>query len=117
MQPVIEITNNILVVDTGHERVLVDSGFGENSAHPSAKGEKRNAGKPLRFSALVANRSVPFPVSQPACIMLRRRDRPVSLVPDPPLTHGRIFLDGPVTADRQVPKDRLPILRTRDHPC
>jgi hypothetical protein len=29
MQPVIEITNNILVVDTGHERVLADSGFGE----------------------------------------------------------------------------------------
>jgi glyoxylase-like metal-dependent hydrolase (beta-lactamase superfamily II) len=29
MQPVIEITNNILVVDTGRERVLVDSGFGE----------------------------------------------------------------------------------------
>jgi glyoxylase-like metal-dependent hydrolase (beta-lactamase superfamily II) len=29
MQPVIEITNNILVVDTGRERILVDSGFGE----------------------------------------------------------------------------------------
>src|SRR5882672_1961457 len=29
MQPVIQITNNILVVDTGRERVLVDSGFGE----------------------------------------------------------------------------------------
>src|SRR5277367_1078737 len=29
MQPVIQITNNILVVDTGHERVLVDTGFGE----------------------------------------------------------------------------------------
>jgi glyoxylase-like metal-dependent hydrolase (beta-lactamase superfamily II) len=29
MQPVIQITNNILVVDTGGERILVDSGFGE----------------------------------------------------------------------------------------
>ena len=29
MQPVIQVTNNILVVDTGRERVLVDSGFGE----------------------------------------------------------------------------------------
>jgi glyoxylase-like metal-dependent hydrolase (beta-lactamase superfamily II) len=29
MQPVIQITNNILVVDTGRERIVVDSGFGE----------------------------------------------------------------------------------------
>src|SRR6202035_2672220 len=29
MQPVIQITNNILVVDAGRERILVDSGFGE----------------------------------------------------------------------------------------
>src|SRR5260221_8544994 len=29
MQPVIQATNNILVVDTGRERILVDSGFGE----------------------------------------------------------------------------------------
>jgi glyoxylase-like metal-dependent hydrolase (beta-lactamase superfamily II) len=29
MQPVVQITNNILVVDTGRERILVDSGFGE----------------------------------------------------------------------------------------
>ena len=29
MQPVLQITNNILVVDTGAERILVDSGFGE----------------------------------------------------------------------------------------
>src|SRR5258708_6453925 len=29
MQPVIQITNNILVVDTGRERILVDTGFGE----------------------------------------------------------------------------------------
>src|SRR4030088_411817 len=29
MQPVILVTNNMLVVDTGRERVLVDTGFGE----------------------------------------------------------------------------------------
>src|ERR1700739_341274 len=29
MQPVIQITNNILVVDTGRELIVVDSGFGE----------------------------------------------------------------------------------------
>jgi glyoxylase-like metal-dependent hydrolase (beta-lactamase superfamily II) len=29
MQPVLQITNNILVVDTGRERILVDTGFGE----------------------------------------------------------------------------------------
>src|SRR5229473_1105496 len=29
MQPVIQITNNILVVDTAGERILVDTGFGE----------------------------------------------------------------------------------------
>src|SRR6202048_3084705 len=29
MQPVVQITNNILVVDTGRERILVDTGFGE----------------------------------------------------------------------------------------
>jgi glyoxylase-like metal-dependent hydrolase (beta-lactamase superfamily II) len=29
MQPVIQITNNVMVVDTGRERILVDSGFGE----------------------------------------------------------------------------------------
>jgi glyoxylase-like metal-dependent hydrolase (beta-lactamase superfamily II) len=29
MQPTIQATNNILVVDTGRERVLVDTGFGE----------------------------------------------------------------------------------------
>jgi glyoxylase-like metal-dependent hydrolase (beta-lactamase superfamily II) len=29
MQPVIQATNNILVVDTGRERLLVDTGFGE----------------------------------------------------------------------------------------
>jgi hypothetical protein len=29
MQPVIQITTNMLVVDTGRERILVDNGFGE----------------------------------------------------------------------------------------
>src|ERR1700730_9885323 len=29
MQPVIQFTSNILVVDTGGERILVDTGFGE----------------------------------------------------------------------------------------
>src|SRR6202795_2802419 len=29
MQPVIQATNNPLVVDTGRERILVDTGFGE----------------------------------------------------------------------------------------
>ena len=29
MQPVIQVTNNVLVVDTGAERLLVDTGFGE----------------------------------------------------------------------------------------
>src|SRR3984893_17961274 len=29
MPPVIQATNNILVVDTGRERILVDTGFGE----------------------------------------------------------------------------------------
>ena len=29
MQPLIQATNNMLVVDTGRERILVDTGFGE----------------------------------------------------------------------------------------
>jgi glyoxylase-like metal-dependent hydrolase (beta-lactamase superfamily II) len=29
MQPVIQATSNILVVDTGRDRILVDTGFGE----------------------------------------------------------------------------------------
>jgi glyoxylase-like metal-dependent hydrolase (beta-lactamase superfamily II) len=29
MQPVVQVTNNILVADTGPERILVDTGFGE----------------------------------------------------------------------------------------
>ena len=34
MQPVIQATNNILVVDTGRERILVDTGFGEKIGPP-----------------------------------------------------------------------------------
>src|ERR1700739_254132 len=29
MQPMTQVTNNVLVVDTGAERILVDTGFGE----------------------------------------------------------------------------------------
>ena len=36
MQPVIQATNNPLVVDTGRERILVDTGFGGKSVHRSA---------------------------------------------------------------------------------
>jgi len=34
MTPVIQATNNILVVDTGRERILVDTGFGEKIGPP-----------------------------------------------------------------------------------
>jgi glyoxylase-like metal-dependent hydrolase (beta-lactamase superfamily II) len=49
MQPVIEITNNILVVDTGRERILVDSGFGEKlgpsfGSFPGLEANLRRAG-------------------------------------------------------------------------
>jgi glyoxylase-like metal-dependent hydrolase (beta-lactamase superfamily II) len=49
MQPVIQITNNILVVDTGRERILVDSGFGEKlgpsfGKFPGLKANLRRAG-------------------------------------------------------------------------
>jgi glyoxylase-like metal-dependent hydrolase (beta-lactamase superfamily II) len=49
MQPVIEITNNILVVDTGRERILVDSGFGEKlgpsfGSFPRLEANLRRAG-------------------------------------------------------------------------
>src|ERR1700722_20012967 len=49
MQPVIEITNNILMVDTGHECVLVDSGFGEKlgpsfGSFPGLEANLRRAG-------------------------------------------------------------------------
>src|SRR5258705_10699517 len=49
MQPVIQITNNILVVDTGRERILVDSGFGEKlgpsfGSFPGLQANLRRAG-------------------------------------------------------------------------
>jgi glyoxylase-like metal-dependent hydrolase (beta-lactamase superfamily II) len=34
MRPAIQVTNNILVVDTGRERILVDTGFGEKIGPP-----------------------------------------------------------------------------------
>src|SRR5258708_15103158 len=34
MEPVIQATNNPLVVDTGRERILVDTGFGEKIGPP-----------------------------------------------------------------------------------
>src|ERR1700694_2095830 len=49
MQPVIQITNNILVVDTGRERMLVDTGFGEKlgpsyGSFPGLEANLRRAG-------------------------------------------------------------------------
>src|ERR1700737_783296 len=49
MQPVIQITNNILVVDTGRERILVDTGFGEKlgpsfGSFPRLEANLRRAG-------------------------------------------------------------------------
>src|SRR5258708_28294733 len=49
MQPMIQITNNILVVDTGRERILVDSGFGEKlgpsfGSFPGLEANLRRAG-------------------------------------------------------------------------
>ena len=49
MQPVIQITNNVLVVDTGRERVLVDTGFGEKigpsfGGFPGLQANLRRAG-------------------------------------------------------------------------
>src|SRR3984893_13088093 len=49
MQPVIQATNNILVVDTGRERILVDTGFGEKlgpsfGSFPGLQGNLRRAG-------------------------------------------------------------------------
>ena len=47
MQPVIQATNNSLVVDTGRERILVDTGFGEKIGPPfgSFPQLKANLGK------------------------------------------------------------------------
>src|SRR5580704_10097913 len=49
MQPVIELTNNPLVVDTGRERILVDAGFGEKlgpsfGSFPGLEANLRRAG-------------------------------------------------------------------------
>src|SRR5260221_8385945 len=49
MQPVIQATNNILMVDTGRERILVDSGFGERlvpsyGSFPGVEANLRRAG-------------------------------------------------------------------------
>jgi glyoxylase-like metal-dependent hydrolase (beta-lactamase superfamily II) len=47
MQPVIQVTNNPLVVDTGLERILVDTGFGEKIGPPfgSFPGLEENLGR------------------------------------------------------------------------
>jgi glyoxylase-like metal-dependent hydrolase (beta-lactamase superfamily II) len=49
MQPVIQFTNNILVVETGRERILVDTGFGEKlgpsfGSFPGLEANLRRAG-------------------------------------------------------------------------
>src|SRR3981189_1276531 len=49
MQPVIQVTNNILVLDTGRERILVDPGFGEKlgpsfGSFPGLEANLRRAG-------------------------------------------------------------------------
>jgi glyoxylase-like metal-dependent hydrolase (beta-lactamase superfamily II) len=49
MKPVIQITNNMLVVDTGRERILVDTGFGEKlgpsfGSFPGLEANLRRAG-------------------------------------------------------------------------
>src|SRR5246127_1086730 len=49
MQPVIQVTNNILAVDTGRERILVDTGFGEKlgpsfGSFPRLEANLRRAG-------------------------------------------------------------------------
>ena len=49
MQPVIQITTNVLVVDTGRERILIDTGFGEKlgpifGSFPGLKANLRRAG-------------------------------------------------------------------------
>src|SRR5258708_28322119 len=49
MQPVIQVTNNMLVVDTGREPILVDTGFGEKlgpsfGSFPGLEANLRRAG-------------------------------------------------------------------------
>jgi glyoxylase-like metal-dependent hydrolase (beta-lactamase superfamily II) len=58
MQPVVQITNNILAVDTGRERILVDSGFGEKLGpsfgnFPGLEANLRRAGIPPESIDLV----------------------------------------------------------------
>src|SRR5258707_8818729 len=59
MQPVIQVTNNILVVDTGRERILVDTGFGEKlgpsfGSFPGLETNLRRAGiTPERIDLVV----------------------------------------------------------------
>jgi glyoxylase-like metal-dependent hydrolase (beta-lactamase superfamily II) len=58
MQPVIQVTNNILVVDTGRERILVDTGFGEKlgpsfGSFPGLEANLRRAGITLESIDLV----------------------------------------------------------------
>jgi glyoxylase-like metal-dependent hydrolase (beta-lactamase superfamily II) len=47
MQPMIQVTNNPLVVDTGRQRILVDTGFGEKIGPPfgSFPGLEENLGR------------------------------------------------------------------------
>src|SRR4029077_17673937 len=49
MQPMIQVTNNILVADPGRERIVVDSGFGEKlgpsfGSFPGLEANLRRAG-------------------------------------------------------------------------
>jgi hypothetical protein len=48
MQPVIQVTNTILVVDTGRERILVVTGFGEEigPSFGSFPGSRRTCARP-----------------------------------------------------------------------
>jgi glyoxylase-like metal-dependent hydrolase (beta-lactamase superfamily II) len=62
MQPVIQATSNILVVDTGGERILVDTGFGEKLGpsfgnFPGHQANLRRAGiTPESIDLVVASR-------------------------------------------------------------
>jgi glyoxylase-like metal-dependent hydrolase (beta-lactamase superfamily II) len=58
MEPVIQVTNNPLVVDTGRERILVDTGFGEKigppfGSFPGLEANLRRAGITLESIDLV----------------------------------------------------------------
>ncbi len=68
MQPVIQVTNNMLVVDTGRERILVDTGFGEKlgpsfGSFPGLRGEPapgRNHAREHRSGRDVARSPGPY---------------------------------------------------------